>query len=120
MKILIADDSMMVRRILEKFTSQLKLELVGSAANGKEAVKMFEELKPEMVSLDITMPEMDGLAAMKKILEIKPDTKIIIISAVNSKDMIVQALNAGAKAYIVKPFDEKKIVETFTEVMSGN
>lgn len=119
MKILIADDSMMVRRILEKFANQLQLEVVGSAANGKEALKLFEELKPDIVSLDITMPEMDGLTAMQKILAIGPDAKIVIISAVNSKDTIVQAMNAGAKAYIVKPFDEAKIVATFTEVING-
>lgn len=119
MKILIADDSMMVRRILEKFMGQMKLELVGSATNGIEAVKMFEELKPDMVSLDITMPEMDGLNAMQKILAINPAARIVIISAVNSKDMIVQALNGGAKAYIVKPFSEAQIVQTFTEVMNA-
>lgn len=119
MKILIADDSMMVRRILEKFATQLKLELVGSAANGREAVKMFEELKPDMVSLDITMPEMDGLTAMQKMLAIRPDARIVIVSAVNSKDTIVQAMNAGAKAYVVKPFDEAKIVATLTEVMNA-
>lgn len=116
MKILIADDSMMVRRILEKFAAQLQLEVVGSAPNGREAVRLFEELKPEIVSLDITMPEMDGLEAMQKILAIKPDTKVVIVSAVNSKNTIVQAMNAGAKAYIVKPFDEAKILQTFTDV----
>lgn len=120
MKILIADDSMMVRRILEKFAQKLNLEIVGTAGNGKEAVKLFGELKPDLVSLDITMPEMDGLSAMKQILAIKPDAKVVIISAVNSKDMIVQALNDGAKAYVVKPFDESKIVETFNEVINSN
>jgi len=119
MRILIADDSMMVRRILEKFASQLKLEVAGSASNGREAVKMFEELKPDVVSLDITMPEMDGLAAMQKILGMDPLAKIVIISAVNSKDTIVQAMNAGAKAYVVKPFDEAKILETFNKVMNA-
>ncbi len=119
MKILIADDSMMVRRILERFAGQLKLELVGSAANGREAVEMFAKLKPDIVSLDITMPEMDGLTAMQKILAIKPDTRIVIISAVNSKDTIVQAMNAGASAYVVKPFDEPKIVQTFADIMNS-
>lgn len=119
MRILIADDSMMVRRILEKFATQLQLEVVGSASNGREAVQKYEELKPEIVSLDITMPEMDGLTAMQKILAVGPDAKVVIVSAVNSKDTIVQAMNAGAKAYIVKPFDEAKIVQTFTEVING-
>lgn len=120
MKILIADDSMMVRRILEKFATQLKLDVVGTAANGKEALKMAEELKPDLVSLDITMPEMDGLTALQRILAILPAAKVVIISAVNSKDMIVQAMNFGAKAYVVKPFDETKIVQTFTEIMNGD
>ncbi len=119
MKILIADDSMMVRRILERFMDKLKLEIAGSAGNGKEAVRMYEELKPDIVTLDITMPEMDGLSAMKQILAINPAARVIIVSAVNSKDMIVQALNGGAKAYIVKPFTEAQIVETITEVMNA-
>ena len=119
MKILIADDSMMVRRILERFMDKLNLEIAGSAANGKEAVEMYEKLKPDIVTLDITMPEMDGLSAMKQILAINPAARVIIVSAVNSKDMIVQALNGGAKAYIVKPFTEAQIVETITEVMNA-
>ncbi|MBX3721738.1 MAG: response regulator [Turneriella sp.] len=119
MRILIADDSMMVRRILEKFATQLNLEVVGAAANGREALKMFQDLKPDIVSLDITMPEMDGLTAMQKILEVGPEAKIVIVSAVNSKDTIVQAMNAGAKAYIVKPFDEGKIVQTFTDIINS-
>jgi len=119
MKIMIVDDSMMVRRIIEKFADKLKLEVVGQAANGREAVENFEKFRPELVTLDMTMPEMDGLTAMQKILAIDPKAKIIIASAVNNSDTIVQALNSGAKAYLVKPFDEAKMIATFTKVMEN-
>jgi two-component system, chemotaxis family, chemotaxis protein CheY len=119
MKILIVDDSMMVRRILEKFATKLNLEIAGTAANGKDAVRMCEELKPDLVSLDITMPEMDGIAALEKILAVHPSARVIIVSAVNSRDTIVQAMNLGARAYVVKPFDEVKLVQTFTDVMNA-
>ena len=119
MRLMIVDDSMMVRRIIEKFADKLKLEVVAQAANGKDAVETFDKLRPDLVTLDITMPEMDGLTAMQKILAIDPKVKIIIASAVNSSDTIVQALNNGAKAYIVKPFDEAKVVSTFTKVIEG-
>lgn len=109
MRLMIVDDSMMVRKALEKYMGQMNMEIVGTASNGKQAVQIFTELKPDVVTLDITMPEMDGLSALKEMLKIKADAKVIIISALNSKDMMVQAINEGALGYVVKPFTPEKL-----------
>ena len=119
-RILIIDDHFVQRLGLTvAINNEKDLRIAGQGGSVAEAVSLYEKLKPDIVTLDITMPEMDGLSAMKQILAINPAARVIIVSAVNSKDMIVQALNGGAKAYIVKPFSETQIVETITEVMNA-
>lgn len=116
MKVLIVDDSMMIRKALERYSVQLKMEIVGTAGNGREAIDLFQKLSPDVVTLDITMPEMDGLSALKEMKKINPAAHVIVISALNSKDVMVQALNMGAAGYIVKPFTPEKLKEQFDEI----
>jgi len=116
MRLLIVDDSLLTRKMLESNLAQLGLEIVGLAVNGIEAIALVAEHSPDVVTLDITMPEMDGLTAMRKILQMKPDTKILIVSALNSKDKVVEALTDGACGYVIKPFTPEKLSEEITKI----
>jgi two-component system chemotaxis response regulator CheY len=119
MRILIVDDSHIIRDAIENWLKEFNLEIIGKTYNGKDAVEIVREARPELVTLDITMPEMDGLTALEKILETAPETKVIIISALSSKDIALCALRKGAISYIVKPFTEEELKEVFREVIGG-
>lgn len=92
-------------------------ELVGEAENGQQAVEMFEGEQPELVTMDITMPELNGLDALKKILSNNPKAKIVMCSAMGQQKMVVEAIEAGAKDFIVKPFDESRVLEAINRVL---
>ncbi len=117
MRVLIVDDSLIIRDAIESWLEEFDLEIVGKTNNGRDAVETVREKKPEIVTLDITMPEMDGLTALDKILEAAPETKVIIISALSSKDVALTALRKGALSYIVKPFTADELREVFREVV---
>jgi two-component system, chemotaxis family, chemotaxis protein CheY len=117
MRILIVDDSQIIRDAIETWLSEFNLEIAGKTNNGRDAVEIVRTLKPELVTLDITMPEMDGLTALEKILEVAPTTKVIVISALASKDVALAALKKGALSYITKPFTEDELKEVFREVI---
>ncbi|MCE9599081.1 MAG: response regulator [Spirochaetia bacterium] len=116
MKVLIVDDSMMMRRTLEMLIGGMNVEIVGTAANGRDAVALFSQHKPDLVTLDITMPEMDGLTALKEMIKLNPNAKIIVVSALSSKDTMVQAMNSGAFGYLVKPVDVASLRELMQKV----
>jgi len=86
-------------------------EIAGEAENGQQAVEMYQELKPDFVTMDITMPVMDGLEAIKEIKKIDPEANIIVCSAMGQQKMIIKAIEAGAKDFIVKPFKEQRVLE---------
>ncbi|MCS6972132.1 MAG: response regulator [Leptospiraceae bacterium] len=117
MKTLIVDDSIIMRTAIEKFASELGLTIVGKAANGKQAVEMFQQHMPDLVTLDITMPEMNGLEALEKMLNIKPDAKILVITAITEKSVAIEALKKGAKGFLNKPFNEESVKNAIREVM---
>jgi two-component system chemotaxis response regulator CheY len=119
MRVLIVDDSHIIRDAIETWLVEFDLEVVGKTYNGKDAVEIVREKHPDIVTLDITMPEMDGLTALDKILEAAPNTKVIIISALSSKDVALTALRKGAVSYIVKPFTADELKEVFREVIEG-
>ena len=116
-KLLIVDDSNMMRMAIERYSGGLGFTIVGTAANGKIAVELFAEHHPDFVTLDITMPEMDGLAVLDEILKIKPDAKVLIISALSEKSIAVSALTKGAKAFLQKPFNETTIRAALSELI---
>ena len=114
--ILIADDSMFMRQMLKELLPRDKFFVIGEASTGKEAYEKYAQVKPDIVTMDITMPDMDGITAVRKIIELNPDAKIIMVSAMGQKPMIKEALEAGAKDFIVKPFDSAKIVNTLSSI----
>lgn len=119
-KILIADDSIIMRRNLKTIFTKLGHEIVAEATNGQQAVDLYKKDEIDIVTLDITMPVMDGIEALKNILSIDPNANVIIISALDQKRMIFQALELGIKYYIIKPVTEEKIVNALNKVLNLN
>ncbi|ABZ85156.1 response regulator receiver domain protein [Heliomicrobium modesticaldum Ice1] len=118
-RILICDDSNLSRGNLKKILTTKGHEIVGEAVNGEEACKKYSELKPELVTMDITMPKMDGIAALKKIIQENPRAKVIMISALGQAPKILEAINSGAKSYVTKPFDANKVLSAVDEVLKA-
>jgi two-component system, chemotaxis family, chemotaxis protein CheY len=115
-RILITDDALFMRVNLRNILSQNGFEVCGEATNGAEAVTMYEALKPDIVTMDITMPEMDGLTALKTIRNTHPDAKVIMVTAMGQKAMVVDAIQHGAKDFIVKPFQPDRVLEAMNKL----
>jgi two-component system chemotaxis response regulator CheY len=116
-RILIVDDAKFMRMTLSAILQKGNHEVVGEAENGKEAIDLFQELQPDLVTMDITMPEMNGLDALKEIKLITPTAKIIMCSAMGQQKMVVESIEAGAKDFIVKPFEENRVLEAINRVL---
>jgi len=116
MKIMIVDDSSIMRRAIGKYLSPLNLDLVATASNGQEAIDQFKATSPELVTLDITMPQMDGLTCLSQLLVLNPAAKVIVISALSDPATGLKALKLGAKSFLPKPFTEAQLVEEIRRV----
>lgn len=110
-RILITDDALFMRVTLKNILVQNGYEVVGEAANGAESVEMYKQLRPDIVTMDITMPEMDGLTALKTIRAGDPNARIVMCTAMGQKNMVVEAIQAGAKDFIVKPFQPERVLD---------
>jgi len=110
-RFLIVDDTQFMRKMASDSLKQFDYEVAGEAINGREAVEKYKELKPDIVLMDLTMPEMNGIDAIKKILESDPAAVILVCSSSNQKDMIEEALKSGAKGYLTKPFKPEYMEE---------
>src|SRR6056297_2711132 len=119
MKILIADDSILMRRNLKSILKQLRYNVIAEAANGQEAVEYYKRLKPDVVTMDISMPVMDGIEAVNQIVQLYPDANIIMISALNQKEMVFKAIERGAKYYIIKPFKIDMVAKALEQVFEA-
>ncbi|MGM7724249.1 response regulator [uncultured Metabacillus sp.] len=117
-RILIVDDAKFMRMTLSNILIKANHTIVGEAENGIEAVDLFVKEKPDLVTMDITMPEKNGLEALKEIKQEYPDAKIIMCSAMGQQKMVVDAIEAGAKDFIVKPFDESRVIEAVKRVLN--
>ncbi len=115
-KVLIVDDAAFMRVSIKNMLGKNGYEVVGEAENGKIAIQKYQDLSPDVVTMDITMPEMDGLTSLKKILSIDPNANIIMISAMGQESMVREAVLSGAKGFIVKPFKEDVIVAAFNNL----
>ncbi|PLR94829.1 response regulator [Bacillus sp. T33-2] len=116
-RVLIVDDAKFMRITLSNILKKANHDIVGEAETGIEAVRLYRELKPDLVTMDITMPEMSGLQAVKEIKRDYPDAKIIMCSAMGQQKMVVEAIEAGAKDFIVKPFDDSHVLDSITRVI---
>ena len=110
-RILIVDDAAFMRMMLKDIITKNGYEVAGEAENGLKAVELYKELKPDLVMMDITMPEMDGIQAVREIKKIDPQAKIIMCSAMGQQAMVIESIQAGARDFIVKPFQAERIVE---------
>lgn len=110
MRVLVVDDAIFMRNSLKLMLEKHQFEVVGMAQNGLEAVEQYKSLKPDVVTMDITMPDMDGLEALKAIREYDRNAKVVMISAVGKEDAVREAIIGGAKNFIVKPFQEDKVI----------
>ena len=117
MNLLIVDDSMVMRETIEEYLTDYNLNIIGTAANGREAVQIVKEKKPDVITLDITMPEMDGLDCLDQIMDIHPDAKVMIITALADKLTGLQAIDKGATGFFLKPVDPKELQEGFDELL---
>ena len=109
--ILIVDDAAFMRMMIKDVLTTNGLEVIGEAENGLKAVEKFKELDPELTIMDITMPEMDGIQAVKEIKAIDNNAKVIMCSAMGQQAMVIEAIQAGAKDFIVKPFQADRVIE---------
>lgn len=116
-RILIVDDAAFMRMMIRDILSKNGFEVVGEAQDGAQAVEKFKELRPDLITMDITMPEMDGIAALKEIKAIDPNAKVIMCSAMGQQAMVIDAIQAGAKDFIVKPFQSDRVIEAINKTL---
>ena len=115
-KILIVDDAVFMRLILKEILEKNEYEVIGQAKDGMEAVEKYKLLKPDIVTLDVTMPMMDGIEALKQIKAYNKEATVMMISSMGQEAIVKQATDAGAKGFIVKPYDEETIVRAFNKL----
>ena len=116
-RILVVDDAAFMRMMVKDILSKNGYEVVGEAENGLKAVEKWQELKPDLTTMDITMPEMDGIQSLKKIREKDPNALVIMCSAMGQQAMVIEAIQSGAKDFIVKPFQAERVLEAVKKVV---
>ncbi|MGQ9701434.1 MAG: response regulator [bacterium] len=117
MRILVVDDAMFMRRMLTDILEKGGHTVCGVASTGKEAVERYKELKPELVTMDVIMPDMSGIEAVKEIKKIDPKAKILMVSAMGQQALVLEAVQAGALDYVVKPFQPSRVLESIERIM---
>ena len=115
--VLVVDDSIFLVKQITQILNSEGFQVIGTANDGEEAVVKYKELKPDIVTMDITMPKMDGITALEKIIEIDPLAKVVMVSALGKQEMVKQALILGAKNYIVKPLDRNKVLDRIRRIL---
>lgn len=121
-KVLVVDDALFMRRMLTDILKKEGIEICGEAENGKEAIEKYQELKPDLVTMDIIMPkieEIDGIGAVKEIIKLDAQAKIIMVSAMGQHSLVVEAIQAGAKDFVTKPFQPSRVIEAVKRALVG-
>ncbi len=116
--VLIADDAAFMRMMLKNVLTEAGYEVVGEAENGAVAVSRYRELSPDLTTMDITMPEMDGLTALKEIRAGDPAARVVMCSAMGQQSMVIESIQAGAKDFIVKPFQPDRVLEAVQKALA--
>lgn len=114
---MIVDDSNVIRRKIQRGRDAVLFDVVAVAANGFEALEQFHQLMPDVVTMDITMPEMDGIACIDKLVRKKPDVRILVISALADKATGIEALEKGARGFLCKPFTDMQLTQALSQIM---
>lgn len=117
--VLVVDDAAFMRHMIKTILKELGHEVVGEASDGEEACRMYDELTPELVTMDLIMPKMGGLDTLKKICQKDPGAKIVVISAIDQRGPLMEALKSGAADYLVKPFEKERVEEAVNRVLAG-
>jgi two-component system chemotaxis response regulator CheY len=117
-RVLVVDDAAFMRMMIKDILRKGGYEVVGEAEDGAKAIEKYKELMPDLVTMDITMPDMDGISAVKEIRRINPNALIIMCSAMGQQAMVIDAIQAGAKDFVVKPFQPDRVLEAIRKVMS--
>lgn len=117
--VLIVDDALFMRMMIKDILSKDGFVIVGEAENGVEAVEKYADLNPDLVTMDIVMPEMDGIEAVRNIIKMDPGATVLMCSAMGQQPLVVEALEAGARDFIVKPFQPAKVVEAVRKALHG-
>ena len=115
---MIVDDSNIIRRRIERSQQIARLEVVGAAANGREAVDLFRRTRPDVVTMDLTMPEMDGIACVEQLVALNPRVLILVVSALADKATAVDAIEKGANGFLCKPFTDRQLNDALEELLS--
>lgn len=117
LKFVVVDDAVFMRTLIKKMIEENEgYTVVGEGANGFDAIAQAKKHKPDILTLDITMPDMDGIKAVPEILKESPETKIIMVSAMGQQAMVIEAIKAGAKDFVVKPFDKSRVMQAIKNV----
>ena len=116
-KLMIVDDSNIIRRRIERSQQIDRLQVVGSAANGREAVELFQRTDPDVVTMDLTMPEMDGIECVERLVALKPEVLILVVSALADKSTAVEAIAKGANGFLCKPFTDRQLNDALAELL---
>lgn len=116
-RVLIVDDTAFMRKLLTDALASGGHEVVGEAANGDEAVARFRELKPDITTLDITMPDKDGIAALREILSLDPSARVVMCSALGQEAKVIESIKIGAKDFVVKPFQPPRVLDAVSKAL---
>ena len=117
-RVLVVDDAIFMRKMISDILASNGMEVVGEADTGSGAVARYSELKPDLVTMDIIMPEMNGIDAVRKIIEADSNAKIVMCSALGQQALVQDALTAGAKDFLIKPFNPSRVIEVVTKVLN--
>lgn len=117
-QVLIVDDASFMRMMIKDILVEADFEVVGEAENGRKAVELYKEHHPDLVTMDITMPEMDGITAIKEILDVDSEAKILVCSAMGQQSMVIEAVQAGAEDFIIKPFQAERVLEAVNNIFN--
>ncbi len=117
-RVLVVDDAAFMRKVVSDALASGGHEVVGEATNGAEAVERFQELRPELTTLDITMPEKDGIAALAEIMAIDPAARVVMCSALGQETKVLESIKLGAKDFVVKPFQPARVLEAVGKALA--